>query len=276
MLKKLFSVLFFIFPVVFLCSCNASGITRSVISDFAEAVDSNRKQIQVVPFEKTAEEQTTVTECITTEVTDFLVPNSFQIDVPVLYQEPELPTGCEITSLTMLLNYLGFDVSKTTMAYDYLTKDYKGDVGFDEAFIGSPDSYGGYGCFAPVIKEAANKYLAANAEDYLASNITGTDMEGLYEYVAKGFPVVAWCSMELMDVYYRFVFTDAKGNDVYWYDNEHCVLLCGYSKENKTVTVADPMYGMMTYYAPRFEEIYNQLGKQAVIIEKIKESDVTS
>ena len=44
------------------------------------------------------------------------------IPVRHIAQNPELPTGCEITSLTMVLNYLGYNVSKTYMADNYLDR----------------------------------------------------------------------------------------------------------------------------------------------------------
>ena len=77
-----------------------------------------------------------------------------------LLQLPSLPTGCEITSLTAVLNYWGYGVSKETMADKYLEKGKLGQVTAYEAFIGMPSSTGGYGCFAPVIQRAANKYLS--------------------------------------------------------------------------------------------------------------------
>ena len=48
-------------------------------------------------------------------------PDGYEIeDFPILWQMPELPTGCEITALTMTLQYYGFDVDKVTMAEEYL------------------------------------------------------------------------------------------------------------------------------------------------------------
>ena len=40
------------------------------------------------------------------------LPNSCYINVKWVSQKPELPTGCEITSLTTVLNYYGYNVSK--------------------------------------------------------------------------------------------------------------------------------------------------------------------
>ena len=33
-------------------------------------------------------------------------------DFPIIYQMPELPTGCEITALTMAVNYYGYPADK--------------------------------------------------------------------------------------------------------------------------------------------------------------------
>jgi hypothetical protein len=44
------------------------------------------------------------------------------IPVSTLLQEPELPNGCEIVSLTAILNYYGYNVSKVIMADQHLPK----------------------------------------------------------------------------------------------------------------------------------------------------------
>ena len=40
-----------------------------------------------------------------------------------IIQYPDLPTGCETTSLTMVLNYLGYPVDKLDLADHYLDKN---------------------------------------------------------------------------------------------------------------------------------------------------------
>lgn len=44
-----------------------------------------------------------------------ILPESVLLDVPLVCQLPELPTGCETTALTMVFNYNGVDVTKTEM-----------------------------------------------------------------------------------------------------------------------------------------------------------------
>ncbi len=75
------------------------------------------------------------------------LPVRCMLDVPFVYQEPELPTGCESVALTMLLLYEGFDLEKTTIADDYLLYSENGD--FSEGYIGDPYSCEGAGCFPP-------------------------------------------------------------------------------------------------------------------------------
>lgn len=48
------------------------------------------------------------------------LPASAQLDIPEVFQMPELPTGCESVALTMALMYEGFELDKTTIADDYL------------------------------------------------------------------------------------------------------------------------------------------------------------
>ena len=43
-----------------------------------------------------------------------------KLNVEQLLQNPELPSGCEVTSLTVALNYLGYDIDKITMCDTYL------------------------------------------------------------------------------------------------------------------------------------------------------------
>ena len=191
----------------------------------------------------------------------------YTINLKCVMQKPELPTGCEVTALTTVLNYLGYDVTKTELAKNYLPTASLGSTGFDKAFIGNPASDGGYGCYAPVIVETAQKYLIQRTMDVTAWNISGTEFDDLFEYIDNGVPVIVWASMNLMDVELTDAYYGEDRKSVQWYNNEHCMVLCGYDKKDNTIIAADPLKGMMKYNRDRFKMIYNQLDKQAVIID---------
>ena len=232
--------------------------------------DNEKSYVTDTPLLTTQTEQIIVAAApvISTEpCTQTSVSFSHIIDVDYIYQNPELPTGCEITSLTMLLNYLGFDIEKTHLSDKYLKMDYMGTMGFDDAFIGNPRWDGGYGCYAPVIADTAEKYLKDQKSTYKAKDISGTSFTDLYSYINQDMPVVVWASMGLMEVEKRFCYYAEDGEEAYWYDNEHCMLLVGYDKNQNTVTAADPLSGLMLYNADRFEYIYDELEQQAVIIQ---------
>lgn len=159
------------------------------------------------------------------------VPDAYKIDMEVVLQNPELPTGCEITSLTMVLNYLGFGVTKTELVDGYLTCKDPGTATFKEAFIGSPYDPSSYGCFAPVIIDTANKYLKANDSGRIVKNLTGSDFDFLLREVASNHPVIIWTSINQIDVYEDYAFTipdentqiteDSTVNNEIEYDSEN-------------------------------------------------------
>lgn len=188
--------------------------------------------------------------------------NSFK----AVSQKPELPNGCEITSLTMVLNYYGFDADKCDLSDNYLDKGKVGTVDFRMAFEGNPRDEDAYGCYAPVIVNAANKYLKEQNSDMKAKEITDTEFENLFEYTKKGIPVMVWCTYDLAQGYPSKKW-NVDGQEIQWYTPEHCMVLLG-EKDGKVVT-ADPGYGEIKEYDKSlFETRYNELHKQSVIIEK--------
>ena len=88
--------------------------------------------------------------------------SQFKLDVEPILQLPELPTGCEITSLATVLNYYGYDISKTQLADEYLECGEVGDTDPNEKFIGSPYDIHSCGCFSNVIADAAKSFSEKN------------------------------------------------------------------------------------------------------------------
>ncbi|MBQ9209334.1 MAG: C39 family peptidase [Oscillospiraceae bacterium] len=201
--------------------------------------------------------------------------NSVYIDMENVLQLPELPVGCEITALTILLRHYGFDADKTVLARDYLPKssgnmrEAEGKVykdSFFDYFIGDPFSRG-YGCFSGAIVRAAERYIADNGGGYTVKNISGSDPDTLYQYLIEGTPVLCWATDGMIEPeWFETWYDNATGEQLDWYLNEHCFVLAGFDISAGTVTLNDPMKGIIDYNIDRFETRYAQMHSQAIVI----------
>lgn len=217
--------------------------------------------------------QTTETESETKDPLEIIlsgdVPSSHNINIEAVLQNPELPTGCEITSLTTVLNYWGYDVDKCDLADNYLHKESGGgEYTMYEAFLGTPYDSNAFGCYAPVIKDAAEKYMARQSKKMQVADISGNSVEKVYACVAQGYPVVIWSTMNLHEPSWTTYWTNEDGTKFEFPSYEHCMVINGYNKNDNTVEVCDPMEGNTTYEMDRFEEIYKEMGSQAVLLYK--------
>ena len=128
-------------------------------------------------------------------------------DFEIMEQYPELPTGCEITAMTMVLNYYGYNVDKVTMALDYMPKIqaefYRGEDGrlmgpdLENFFVGDPTEETGYICGTGAIVTAANAYLTDVGSDMTAVAMKNAQPEELYDLIDQGTPVVIWCTINM-------------------------------------------------------------------------------
>ena len=183
----------------------------------------------------------------------------------VICQFPELPTGCEITSLAMLLNYHGIAADKCDLSDNYLDKGEVGTVNFREAFEGDPREEASFGCYAPVIVNTANRYLAAAGSELQANDISGQELESLFPYIDAGVPVMVWGTLDCQEGHYSVTW-NVNGEDLTWFTPEHCRVLIGY--DSSQVWTADPYYGDIRYYPiEQFKASYDSLYKQAVVIQ---------
>ena len=188
-----------------------------------------------------------------------------RINISCILQNPELPSGCEVTSLTMALNYNGYSVDKLTLADNFLPKGEVGKTDYNIAFVGNPRNNSSFGCYAPVIVSTANKYLNSVGSSKKAVNVTGSELENLFKYIDQDIPVVIWATNRMKAPYIsRTWYVD--GKELSWKSNEHCLLLTGYDKNKNVVYTADPLRGNITYDLNLFNQRYIQMGMQGVII----------
>ena len=185
-------------------------------------------------------------------------------DFVVIHQHPELPTGCEVTSLTMVLNYYGFLAKKLDLANKYLPKGPVGSTDFRKAFLGDPRNSWSRGCWAPAIVKTANSYLAAQKSKMKASDISGKELKALSAYTNADIPVIVWGTIDCRTPYVSATWY-INGEKLVWISPEHCMVLLGFP--NGKVKIADPDTGTIRLFDLNlFRSRYNALHKQGVII----------
>lgn len=225
--------------------------------------------------------QKKTTEAVKKQETDLaeteeVTPAEYCIqEFPIILQMTELPTGCEITALTMVLNYYGFSVDKTTMASEFLPKSganlYYGENGnrygadMNAFFVGDPFSENGIICGTQAIVKAANTYLQSQGSWLSAKDITGSSSDELYRRISKNQPVVVWVTIEMADRRETQGWYTETGAYVDWSINDHGAVLIGYT--DTTVTIADPISGEIQYSREQFESVFAMRGFQCVVIE---------
>jgi len=194
------------------------------------------------------------------------------ISVPYISQSGGYPTGCEIVSASMLLQYYEYNVSVDEFIDNYLESSLLEEVNGDlygsnpnEAFVGDPRSVYSYGCYAPVIVNSLNKILDRK---HLAKNTTGSEFNELIEnYIDRGIPVLVWTSINLLPTsdgtqwYIR-----ESGDKFQWINNEHCMVLVGYDEDKYYFNDPYEDNGVVSYDKELVEERFKELGKQSVAI----------
>ncbi len=253
-----------------------SDVTTTVVENITEFMEQSNQ------IEQT-KENTIHSDCSPVD-TSTLTKRQVKIPVKYILQNPELPTGCEITSLTMALKFYGYNVSKTDMADRYLQKSGENIGDFWEVFVGNPRS-NGFGCYAKPIVNAANKYFKYNNGQHKALNLSGTDFENLLKKVQDGTPVIIWSTMygeqeKNLREPFKTVKWNINGKEIQWISPEHCMLLIGYDLDRNVAIMADPQRGIVEYDLFTVKSRYISLHSQCVVIENqpfiegVKDGDI--
>lgn len=187
------------------------------------------------------------------------------INAPHLLQNPELPRGCEVTSLAMLLNHSGISVDKMELASQLHTVAFE-ENGLNgnmrEGFVGDMYSLNtpGLGVYVEPIYNLASIYLPNRLV-----NLTGGEPQDLYNMIDQGIPV--WLIVNdtftaLPEEQFETWFTNDGPMQVTY--AKHSVLLTGYSHSH--VYVNDPLHETPNRRINRkgFEEAWIQLDRQAL------------
>lgn len=190
------------------------------------------------------------------------------INAPLIQQLPELPRGCEVTSLAMMLQYAGVPVGKMDLAAQVKKVPYKHSVNGvvlsgnpHKGFVG--DIYGkqaGYGVYVEPIKELAEKYLPNRIVD-----LTGKSFNAVLGELDDSRPV--WV---IINAKYKklpaseFQTWETTNGKIRITFRLHSVLITGY--DDQFIYVNDPLSRQTNKRVPinNFKEAWIQMGSQAI------------
>ncbi|MBP2057132.1 uncharacterized protein YvpB [Lactobacillus colini] len=127
----------------------------------------------------------------------------------VVSQRPEMPTGCEITAVTMMLNYAGVNVSKFKAA-----KVMHYSLNPNKGFVGSPYKKWplGYWVAPDGIKSVVKHYLG------IAKVMTNASMSAIKQKLIRSHLVVAWVGDFDGFSNHAITLTGYHGNTLYYND----------------------------------------------------------
>ncbi|MGG6447407.1 C39 family peptidase [Pseudobacillus badius] len=196
------------------------------------------------------------------------------LNAPLISQLPELPRGCEVTSLAMLLQFAGIKVEKMELAQQ-VKKDptpfqmRNGQVVFGNPNVGFVgDMYNidkpGYGVYHKPIKELAEKYLPAKVID-----LTGKEFSEIETSISNGIPVWIIINTRYSKLHAEeFNTWNTTAGQIQMTYREHSVLITGYNKDY--IFFNDPLTGEKNKKAPKpdFIKAWVQMGRQAITYSK--------
>lgn len=211
--------------------------------------------------------QGTISQNISQDLTDTVDQNTMKssqkLNVPIDSQFPDLPNGCEVTSLAMLLNYYHIRVTKDELASHIRHVPIENGDGTrgnpNQGFVGSmSQSDGGWCVYNGPLYDVARKYTNR------IRNATGEDFIQIMHLVSDGHPVMIITTLSFTRVQDMQTWQTEQGK-VNVTPSSHACVITGYSKSRKTIYVNDP-YGQKNKAVswPGLRDSYNQQGRQAL------------
>ncbi|WP_083512090.1 C39 family peptidase [Amphibacillus sediminis] len=198
-------------------------------------------------------------------------PFSVQINAPLIAQYPELPRGCEVTALAMLLQFHDVSIDKMTLAEQVVKDDtpfqrIDGQIHFGnpyDGFVGDMYSLDqpGYGVYHGPIYDLATQYLGDRVVD-----LTGSNFEQVLYHLSLAQPVWVITNAtyaELPAEAFENWETPSGSIDITM--RQHAVLVTGY--DQGYIYFNDPLTNQTKKsQADDFRAAWKQMGKQAITV----------
>jgi uncharacterized protein YvpB len=180
---------------------------------------------------------------------------TFMMNVPIVLQMPQLPNGCEVTSLTMALKYKGIKIDKITAAKQM---PYTHTLDANKGFIGSPFNSTGNTINPVSLQKLAKTYRPRSAD------ITDAGIATIEKEVRAGNPVLVWYTIGYIEPKNHYLYQNGHR---YWFPEPlHCIVVTGASSHYFYIN--DPLNGNKNHpiEKSRFNLIYTEMGKRALVV----------
>lgn len=202
--------------------------------------------------------------------------------IPIVVQD-YYKAGCETYACIMLLQGLGYDIDEHEFIDNYLIRKdmyYSEDGSYllgpdmDAAYAG--DIFTGCGINSPAMAKSMNNYLTTQPKGQRANAANGYTLEQLCEkYVKNDIPVMTWVTTYMEESYEKMTWvvnyvdensTHQIGDTVAWRQNEHCMVLIGYDKDN--YIFCDSVAGKVVSHDKSLAETrFKEIGSQAIVVQ---------
>lgn len=191
-----------------------------------------------------------------------------RMDIPVIAQRPELPSGCEVTSLAMALRYYGINADKTVLAkqmpYDTtkLFRNADGSIKIwgdpDVGFVGTPFG-NGFTINPGPLKKVLDKYRPGGLA------LTGKNFTEIESYVKQGKPVLVWFTINYEMPIARTWKTPA-GKTINAARPLHNIVITGTDANYVYFNDSEAVKKDVRLPKAKFINIYNAMGKRALVV----------
>ncbi|MEH7273224.1 C39 family peptidase [Neobacillus vireti] len=200
--------------------------------------------------------------------TKVVLAEGIQLDVPLLNQmdEPRLFNGCEVTSLAMLLQYWGIDVTKNELAEQipHVPLQYgDGKNGNPNmGFVGNMEDGPGLGVYHGPIFYLANTNVHDNL---IVHNLSNYPFSSILEKVSQGLPIWVITTANFSPLPDLEKWSTPQGSVGITF-KMHSAVITGYDQES--IYLNDP-YGTKNKKVDKekFIASWEQMGSQAIVIE---------
>lgn len=193
--------------------------------------------------------------------------NQVMLDVPLINQmtTPRLYNGCEVTSLTMMMNYAHINVTKnqlaarlTSVPIDYDNGEHGNpNAGFVGDITGDNPGIGVY--HGPI-------YQLAKTQTSHVKDLTGASFDTVIKQLEAGRPVWTITTVSFAPVDSMETWQTPQGPVKITYDM-HSVVIVGFNRAKQKIYINNP-YGQKQQAVDwqDFQAAYKQMGSQAIVL----------